>query len=335
MEPNNILVYKHGPLFFLVIEFTATASLLASIGILLAAFGRHDASYRNQFILAPGARLLPDLRIGRVRLRFQPLPDQDPALIAFHHCHQTTLRAYLRQGCRPWCPSHRSPCSRTSMTPCSCLDAAATGGDGQRRARAVVGLDPNRPGGSATGGSLLAAAWPGLPHDGVPAVAADLPAVFIDHPTPRWPWVMCACVMVTDRARPAAVGRVSGAAGRQRALRLAGAGAAGCPRGSSPRSWPRSTLLRWRTGLRRARRYGIPLTGLLYRPAHLEDLSGRESCTRAAPQNFCTPPRLVAIGLDQLPDGSTMSTGQRRWRDQVPRMVRRALPRPELRPGRR
>lgn len=283
MEPNNILVYKHGPLFFLVIGYSYLL-LLASIGILLAAFGRHDSSYRNQFILTLVLAFFPILGSIAYVFGFSPFPDQDPAPIMFSITAIGLTWGLLRQGLLTVVPIAQESVLQNLHDAVLVLDSAnrvAMVNDALVRwlgltRSDLVGLPVE---------SLLAP-WPALLH--TVYSSRDDTDVFIDHPTPRYVDVRRS--MVTDereRLRGWVLVLRDVNALRLTELELRDA--------NEKLTAQLATINTLQDGLRE-QALRDPLTGL-YNRRYLEETFGRE-LARAARER--TPLSLLMIDLDHF-----------------------------------
>ena len=97
MEAKNTLVYAHGPVFFVVIGYSYLM-LFGGVLILLAGLGRHDPSYRGQFLAVLLFSLFPFVGSLAYVFGFSPFPDLDPAPIAFTITAVGLTWSLLRQG---------------------------------------------------------------------------------------------------------------------------------------------------------------------------------------------------------------------------------------------
>jgi diguanylate cyclase (GGDEF)-like protein len=97
MEAGNTLVYSHGPIFFLVIGYSYLM-LVGGVLVMIAAFARHDANYRGQFLAVLLFASLPFIGSLAYVIGFSPFPDQDPAPIAFAIAAVGLTWSVTRQG---------------------------------------------------------------------------------------------------------------------------------------------------------------------------------------------------------------------------------------------
>lgn len=97
MEAGNTLAYSHGPIFFLVIGYSYLM-LVGGVLVMIAAFARHDANYRGQFLAVLVFASLPFVGSLAYVIGFSPFPDQDPAPIAFAVAAVGLTWSVTRQG---------------------------------------------------------------------------------------------------------------------------------------------------------------------------------------------------------------------------------------------
>ena len=97
MEAGNTLAYSHGPIFFLVIGYSYLM-LIGGVLVMIAAFSRHDANYRGQFLAVLVFASLPFVGSLAYVIGFSPFPDQDPAPIAFAVAAVGLTWSVTRQG---------------------------------------------------------------------------------------------------------------------------------------------------------------------------------------------------------------------------------------------
>ena len=195
MEPGNILLYKHGPIFFLVIGYSYLL-LLASLAIVVGAFGRHDGSYRGQFAAVLLFAVFPIAGSVAYVFGFSPFPDQDPAPIAFALTAVGLAWSLLRQGLLTVVPIAQESVLQNLHDAVLVLDSANRVALANRaffdwlgiHDRGIVGLPV----------SEVLSAWPAL----LQTVDSDLDDtdVFIDHPTTRYVDVRRA-VVTDERGR--------------------------------------------------------------------------------------------------------------------------------------
>ena len=194
MEPGNILLYKHGPIFFLVIGYSYLL-LLASLAIVVGAFGRHDGSYRGQFAAVLLFAVFPIAGSVAYVFGFSPFPAQDPAPIAFALTAVGLTWSLLRQGLLTVVPIAQESVLQNLHDAVLVLDSANRVALANKaffdwlgiHDRGIVGLPV----------SEVLSAWPAL----LQTVDSDLDDtdVFIDHPTTRYVDVRRA--VVTDERR--------------------------------------------------------------------------------------------------------------------------------------
>ncbi len=179
-EPGNILVYEHGPVFFLVIGYSYLL-LLAALAIVVVAFGRHDDSYRGQFTLMLVLAAFPILGSIAYVFGFSPFPGQDPAPIAFAVTAVGMTWATLRQGLLTVVPIAQESVLENLHDAVLVLDAA----DRVAMANAAFynWLGIRRRDLAGTPVASVLAPWPGL----LQTVDSDRDHtdVFIEHPTSR------------------------------------------------------------------------------------------------------------------------------------------------------
>lgn len=180
LEPGNILLYKHGPIFFLVIGYSYLL-LAASLAVVMAAFGRHDQSYRGQFAAVLAFATFPILGSVSYVLGFSPFPGQDPAPIAFSITAVGLAWSLLRQGLLTVVPIAQESVLQNLHDAVLVLDSA------DRVAMANPAffewLGVHEPPIGKPVGQVLAR-WPAL----LATVSSELDdqEVFIDHPVARY-----------------------------------------------------------------------------------------------------------------------------------------------------
>ncbi len=195
LQPGNILLYEHGPLFFLVIGYSYLL-LIASFIILVTAFGRHDANYRGQFATVLLFAVFPVLGSIAYVFGFSPFPDQDPAPIAFSVTAIGLAWSLLRQGLLTVVPIAQDTVLQNLHDAVLVLDSANRVAMANNAFFTWLGIhDRGIIGGPV---SEVLAPWPAL----LQTVDSELDDtdVFIDHPAPRYVDVRRA-VVADDRGR--------------------------------------------------------------------------------------------------------------------------------------
>ncbi len=194
-EPGNILRYEHGPLFLLVVGY-GYGLLMATLAILLAAFSRHDDSYRGQFTLVLVLSLFPILGSVAYVFGFSPFPAQDPAPIAFAVSAVGLSWALLRKGLLTVVPIAQEAVLQNLHDAVLVLDAADRVAMANQAFFDWLGIHDQRIVGAPVESVL--SAWPVL----LEAVDSEVDnaVVLIDHPTSRYVDVRRA-VVTDERGR--------------------------------------------------------------------------------------------------------------------------------------
>ncbi len=194
MEAGNTLVYAHGPIFFLVIGYSYLM-LLGGVLILIAAVGRHDSSYRGQFIAVLLFSLFPFVGSLAYVFGFSPFPDQDPAPIAFTIAAVGLTWSLLRQGLLTVVPIAQESVLQNLHDAVLVLDS--TNRIAMANASLFHWLGIHEPIIGQSAASVLRR-WPTL----LATVTSEFDdnEVFIDHPEPRYVDVRRA-VVTDDRGR--------------------------------------------------------------------------------------------------------------------------------------
>ena len=179
LEPGNILEYKHGPVFLLVIGYSY-ALLVGSLAIMVAAFARHDANYRAQFAAVLVLAMFPILGSVAYVFGFSPFPAQDPAPIAFAITAVGMAWSLLRQGLLTVVPIAQESVLQNLHDAVLVLDSTDRVAVANKAFFAWLGIDA-----AIVGKPVLEvlAPWPGL----VRAVFSefDEEEVLLDHPSWR------------------------------------------------------------------------------------------------------------------------------------------------------
>jgi diguanylate cyclase (GGDEF)-like protein len=282
LEPGNILEYKHGPLFLLVIGYSY-ALLIASLAVMVAAFARHDANYRAQFAAVLLFATFPILGSVAYVFGFSPFPAQDPAPIAFAITAVGMSWSLLRQGLLTVVPIAQESVLQNLHDAVLVLDSADRVAVANKAFYHWLGIHTQIVGKSV--GEVLAP-WPGL----VRAVYSEFDdeEVLIDHPASRYIDVRRS-VVKDDR------GRVRGRVLVLRdinALRLAQLELRDA---NEQLTAQLATIQNLQEGLRE-QALRDPLTGL-YNRRYLEETVGREL---ARSQREKAPLSMVMIDLDNF-----------------------------------
>lgn len=180
LEPGNILVYEHGPVFLLVMGYSY---LLLALGILvlLSAFRRHDQSYRGQFVATLFLAVFPILGSIAYVAGLSPFPGQDPAPVAFALTAVGLAWMLLRQGLLTVVPIAQDSVLQNLHDAVLVLDAAGRVAMANEAFFRWLGIHGRTLVGEPAGEVL--APWPLLMAT-IDSVR-DNHEVFIDHPVAR------------------------------------------------------------------------------------------------------------------------------------------------------
>ncbi len=282
LEPGNILEYKHGPVFLLVIGYSY-ALLVGSLAIMVAAFARHDANYRAQFAAVLVLAMFPILGSVAYVFGFSPFPAQDPAPIAFAITAVGMAWSLLRQGLLTVVPIAQESVLQNLHDAVLVLDSTDRVAVANKAFFAWLGIET-----AIVGKPVLEvlAPWPGL----VRAVFSEFDAeeVLLDHPS--WRYIDVRRSVVKDDR-----GRVRGRVLVLRdinALRLAELELRDA---NEKLTVQLVTIQNLQDGLRE-QALRDPLTGL-YNRRYLEETMGREL---ARSQREDAPLSFVMIDLDHF-----------------------------------
>ncbi len=96
-EPDNALLYLHGPAFWVMIAY-AYVLIVAAVVVVILAIGRHDRGYRGQFWTVLWSASLPVLGSLAYVLGLSPIPGMDPTPILFAIASIGLAWSLLQQG---------------------------------------------------------------------------------------------------------------------------------------------------------------------------------------------------------------------------------------------
>lgn len=179
-QPDNALLYLHGPLFWLMIGYSYVL-LMAGVLVVILAFSRHDRAYVGQFGSVLIFALFPIVGSVMYVLGLSPVPGMDPTPILFSITAAGLAWALLRQGLLTVIPIAQETVLQNLQDGVLVLDAGKRIAMANRTFCQWLGLPSTLIGEPA---DQVLAGWPALRR----AVNGEIDdqEVLIDHPVARY-----------------------------------------------------------------------------------------------------------------------------------------------------